>query len=238
MTNDENKKIAEETPYTVADIASSFMSRAERGLPLNLQFFAEQDDDPGDNPADDPQDDDPKDDDLSNDDPKDDDKPKFTQKQLDKIVQDRVNRLEKDKQDAIDEAKKLAKMNADEKRQYELEKLQRENEELKAAQNRFELGKEATKMLSASGITATDEILDFVVREDAEKTNEAVKAFSALVDKISDERMKEKLKGKPPKTQTQQNGFKNPFSKEHRNLTEQARIFCLFLAIYIQTNFH
>jgi|SRR5690625_51697 len=180
-------------------------------LRLNLQYFSQDDaggsngdnqdqDDNKDDNQDDQQDD--KKDDQTDDDKSKDDKPKFTQDQLDKIVQDRVNRLEQDKQEAIDEAEKLAKMNADEKQQYELEKLQRENKQLKESQNRFELGKEATKILAESDIIATDEILDFVVREDADKTSEAVKAFSSLVDKVSDDRMKEKLKGTSPKKQT------------------------------------
>ncbi len=183
-------------------------------LKLNLQFFS-QDDTGGSNQDDGNTDettppDDKKDDkqdgkvdssDDKQDDKSKDDDPKFTQKQLDDIVKDRIKRAEQDKQEAIKEAEKLAKMTADQKREYELEKLQRENEELKQAQTRYELGKEATKILAESNITATDEILDFVVREDADKTSEAVKAFSDLVDRISDDRMKEKLKGKSPKKQ-------------------------------------
>lgn len=176
-------------------------------LRLNSQFFS-QDDTGGSNPTDDNNTDGTKDDqqddqtdDKDKDDKSKDDEPKFTQKQLDDIVKDRIKRAEQDKEKAIKEAEKLAKMTADQKREYEFEKLQRENEELKQAQNRYELGKEATKILSESGINATDEILDFVVRDDAEKTSEAVKAFSDLVDKVSEERMKEKLKGTSPKKQ-------------------------------------
>lgn len=126
----------------------------------------------------------------------------FTQDELEKIVQSRLARAEKDKAKAIEEAEKLAKMNEAEKQKYEFEKLQRENEELKAAQNRYSLGREATKMLSDSGIIADDDVLSFVVREDAESTKEAVSTFSALIDRISDERMREKLKGNSPKVQT------------------------------------
>lgn len=199
-------------------------------LKLDLQFFA-QDDDPGaddpdkkkdDNPDGDPDKD--KDKDKDPDKKKKDDEPTFTQEQVNKLIKDRVARAVKDKEEAVKEAEKLAKMNAEQKREYEFEKLQRENEELKAAQNKYELGREATKILSESGITATDEILNFVVREDAETTGEAVKTFSELVDKLSDEKMKEKLKGKSPKKDNQPDDFKNPFSKEHFNLTEQGRL--------------
>lgn len=174
-------------------------------LRLNLQFFS-QDDTGGSNPSDEEKGNDTQDgeDDSKGEEKEEKGERTFTQKELDDIVQQRLRRAEKEKQDAIDEAKKLAKMNADEKREYELEKLKQENEELKAAQSRFELGKEATKMLATSGITATDEILDFVVREDAEKTSEAVKAFTELITETADVLVKEKLKGTPPKRQSGQ----------------------------------
>ncbi len=179
-------------------------------LKLNLQFFS-QDDTGSSNPGgestntDDKKDettppDDKKDD--KQDDKKDEKTITLTQKELDKMMSDREKRALKDKDEAIEEAKKLAKMNADQKKEYEHEKTQKENEALKARINRYELGQEATKILAESNITATDEILDFVVREDADKTSEAVKAFSDLVDRISDDRMKEKLKGTSPKKQT------------------------------------
>lgn len=168
----------------------------EKYLKLNLQHFAEddaEDTDNQENTKDDTQDDQTDDSQA--------DTTTFTQEQVDKMIKDRISRAEKDKEKAIKEAEKLAKMSADQKKEYEFEKLQQENDELKKAQNRYELGREASKILSESGIAVTDEILGIVVREDAETTSEAVKAFSSIVDKVSDERMKEKLKGTSPKKQ-------------------------------------
>lgn len=206
-------------------------------LKMDLQFFAQ-----GDNPGDDKPGHDVHDGDNGGVDPGDgpepyagegDDKTNkkpnkterlFTQEEVNRIVKDRLARALKDKEEAIKEAEKLAKMNAEQKREYELEKLRRENEQLKKAQLRYELGREATKMLGEAGIMADDDVLSFVVRDDAEQTQEAVKTFISLVDKLADMRMKEKLKGRPPKKDGQQGGFKNPFSKEHFNLTEQGRL--------------
>lgn len=167
-------------------------------LKLNLQFFSEADDAGGSNP--DNEDENQTDESVDEEEKKQEEKT-FTQDQVDQIVKDRIARAEKDKAEAVKEAEKLAKMSADQKREYELDKLKRENEELKAAQNRFELGKTATAILAESGIVADDEILDFVVKEDAEKTNNAVKAFTALVDRVSDDKMRDKLKGNAPKKQ-------------------------------------
>lgn len=167
-------------------------------LKLNLQFFSEADDAGGSNPDNEEEN---KTDESVDEEEKRQEEKTFTQEQVDQIVKDRIARAERDKAEAVKEAEKLAKMSAEQKREYELEKLKRENEELKAAQNRFELGKAATAILAESGIIADDEILDFVVREDAEKTNEAVKAFTALVDRVSDDKMRDKLKGNAPKKQ-------------------------------------
>lgn len=172
-------------------------------LKLNLQFFSADETGGADTKTDDTKTDetDPekKTDDAKKDETKADEK-KFTQADIDAAVKSRVTRLERDKQEAVEEAKKLAKMNADEKKDYELEKLQKENERLKQNENRYSLGKEATKMLADSGIIADDETLEFVVREDAETTKVAVQSFSALVEKKVDEGVKEALKGKSPKT--------------------------------------
>ena len=168
-------------------------------LKLNLQFFGEADDAGGSNP--DNEEETKTEEPAETEEEKEQEEKTFTQDQVDQIVKDRIARAEKAKEEAVKEAEKLAKMSAEQKREYELDKLKRENEELKAAQNRFELGKTATSILAESGIVADDEILDFVVREDAEETNNAVKAFITLIDRVSDDRMKEKLKGNAPKKQ-------------------------------------
>ncbi|MDK8252496.1 DUF4355 domain-containing protein, partial [Enterococcus faecalis] len=72
------------------------------------------------------------------------------------------------------EAKKLAKMNAEQKAEYEAKKQAAYIAELEAKINRSGLEKEASKMLSESGIAASDEILALVVKDDAERTQEAV----------------------------------------------------------------
>lgn len=130
----------------------------------------------------------------------------FTQDQLEEIVKQRLARAEKDKEKAVLEAEKLAKMNQEDKQKYEFEKLQRENEELKLEKNRYSMGREATKMLSEVGITADDDLLDFVVKEDAESTKKAVQSFSKLLQTKVDEAVKDKLKGTSPRVTTNTNG--------------------------------
>src|SRR5690606_9036402 len=119
--------------------------KKESLLKLDLQFFA-QDDNPGEdvpgydghddkNPGTEPEPYAGEGDDKTNKKPNKKEK-LFTQEEVNRIVKERLARALKDKEEAIKEAEKLAKMNAEQKREYELEKLRRENEELKKAQMR------------------------------------------------------------------------------------------------------
>jgi len=213
-------------------------------LPLpSLQFFAEDPptdppndpptDPPADPPADPPQDppaDPPQD--PPADPPKDD--KKYTQKEFEAEIARRVAAEKKRADDKVKEAEKLAKMNADQKKQYEYDKLQRELDEYKKKDAFHSLSKEATKMLSEEAITADDDILEFVVKETAEDTQTAVKSFVTLINAKVEEGVKKALSGKPPKAAPGTPGAKNPFSKEHWNLTEQGKIYAKDPTLYKQ----
>ena len=127
----------------------------------------------------------------------------FTQSQLDEIIQKEKAKAkrsaEKEYQAKMDEAEKLRKMNEVQKAEYEQEKQKAYIAELEAKINRSGLEREASKMLSEGGITVDDKILGLVVKDTAEKTQEAVESFVALVNELADKKVSEKLKGKTPK---------------------------------------
>lgn len=160
-------------------------------LPLRLQMFAEN---PPTDPAADPVDGKPVDPQNQPDPGK-----TYTQEELEKIVKQRVSREKKAADEAIKEAEKLAKMNADEKKEYEFKKLQDELAELKKKDAFYGLSKEATKMLSEHDIFADDEVLSFVVKEDADTTKTAVDSFVKLINAKVQEGVKQALAGKTPK---------------------------------------
>lgn len=110
---------------------------------------------------------------------------------------------EKEVAEAKAEAEKLAKMNADQKKDYEIEKLKAENEKYKALQVRTELGKEASKQLKEKNIDATAEILDFVVGENAEATSKNIDSFVAIIEKQLALKEAERAKGKTPNSYNQ-----------------------------------
>ena len=101
---------------------------------------------------------------------------------------------------AQEESAKLAKMNADQKHQYEMEKLQKENAELKRSALRMELGKTATGLLKEHNVDATQDILDFVVGENAEETKERIDRFVSIVQAQLKRAEVERATGRTPKT--------------------------------------
>ena len=127
----------------------------------------------------------------------------FTQSEVDELIKKRLAKQEKsfDKrmQEKLDEAEKLRQMNETQKAEYEQEKQRSYIAELEAKINRSGLEREASKMLSEGGIVADDKILGIVVKDTAERTQEAVESFVALVNELADKKVGEKLKGKTPK---------------------------------------
>lgn len=165
----------------------------------------------------------------------------FTQAEMDEIIQQRLKKAEKSyarkMQEKLDEAEKLRQMNAEQKAEYEKEKQEAEIADLKAQLNRNALEKVASKLLSEAGIVADDEILSFVVKEDAEGTQEAINRFSSLVNDIADKKVSEMLKGNTP--EKVEGNLKTPMTKEEfRRLsyTEQAKLYQENPELYAQLN--
>lgn len=127
----------------------------------------------------------------------------FTQIEVDELIKKRLAKQEKsfDKrmQEKLDEAEKLRQMNETQKAEYEQEKQRAYIAELEAKINRSGLEREASKMLSEGGIVADEKILGIVVKDTAERTQEAVEGFVASVNELADKKVDEKLKGKTPK---------------------------------------
>lgn len=144
------------------------------------------------------------------------DEPKYTDADLDKIINKKFAELEQKKQKQIDEATKLANMNATEKANYEKEQLQKELDELKKQAALAEMTKTARKMLSEDGITVSDELLTMFVNTDAENTKAAVDSFSKLFKEAVESAVKDRLRGETPKTGTAGTAPMSEFDKKFK----------------------
>lgn len=124
---------------------------------------------------------------------------KYTDADLDKIIGQKFAEWQKKQQKAVDEAAKLAKMDAQQKAEYERDQLQKELDALKKKDSLAEMTKTARKMLSDKGVTVNDEILSMLVNTNAEETKAAVDAFATAFTSAVEAAVKERLKGEPPK---------------------------------------
>lgn len=127
------------------------------------------------------------------------DEPKYTDKDVDEILNKKFAQWQKKQQREVDEAKKLAEMNAQQKAEYERDKLQKELDEYKRQASLAEMNKTARKMLSDNGITIPDELLSMMVTTDAEETKNAIDGFSKVFTEAVESAVKERLKGEPPR---------------------------------------
>lgn len=127
------------------------------------------------------------------------DEKKYSDKDLDDILNKKFARWQKEQQKAVDEAAKLAEMNAQQKAEYQRDQLQKELDEYKRKDSLAEMSKTARKMLADDGISVTDELLTLLVTTDAEKTKAAVDGFKKAFNNAVEATVKERLKGEPPK---------------------------------------
>lgn len=123
----------------------------------------------------------------------------FTQDEVNKIVQERVAKEKAKNEKAQEEAKKLAKMNAEQKNQYMVEQLQKELEEYKNKEARNDMIKEANSMLKDNDINLPDEVVSVLIGSNAEETKVCIDSFSKAFKKAVERAVNEKLKGKTPK---------------------------------------
>lgn len=179
---------------------------------MMLQLFAEgsegSDGDSGNEGTDgkEPETKEPKDD--EGDDPE---EKKYSDKDVNKIIDRKFAEWAKKKQKEEDEAKKLSKMNAQEKADYKQKQLEEEIEQLKNEKALSDMRDEARKMLSEKNINITDELLAFMVSTDAGETKKAVDSFADLFNAA----VNEAVKGKARQTTPKESGA---FSGETRNL--------------------
>ena len=126
----------------------------------------------------------------------------FTEEDVQRIVQERLSREKATQVEREEEAKKVAKMNATEKLQHQLDKQANLITELQNEKTIAGLKSTASTLLAESGVTATDELLSILVTTDADSTNANLKTFVDIVNAKADELLQQKLKGTAPKVVT------------------------------------
>ncbi|MCG7406773.1 DUF4355 domain-containing protein [Paenibacillus sp. ACRRX] len=129
----------------------------------------------------------------------------FTQADVDRIIQDRLGKAqskwEKEYQAKLDEAKteaeKLAKMNTDQKAEYDRQKREDELATREAEITKRELRATALESLADKGLPK--QLADILVYSDADSTNKSLEAVETAFRAAVESGVNERLKGDPPK---------------------------------------
>ncbi|MDM8100942.1 DUF4355 domain-containing protein [Oceanobacillus oncorhynchi] len=197
---DKVKKLAIETPFTKGQIASSLAHRAQQGLPLDLQFFAEPGEGTGQGEGGGQEPEDKSANQQGED--------TFTKAEVDSQVSKAVdkalkNREEKHQEeiqkaidDAIAEKERLSKLSEKERQQEELtqreKKILEREEEIKRAQ----LRSDAVADLQEKKLPS--DFADFLLGDDAEITLENINSFKKAFDEAVNAQVKVALRQETP----------------------------------------
>ncbi len=183
-------------------------------LKLKLQFFAEESENENEEVEND----------VDEESESKQDEKTYTEEEFNKRLNDELSRRlkqkEKEKQDAVDEAKRLAKMNKDQIAEYEREQMEKELEQLRSEKQLNEMRSEARKMLSEAEVDSSDEVVNLVVTDTAEQTKLNVEAFSNAVKKAVNEAVKVNARQSPL---TGGDSFNHTTKNKTQNLAEIAR---------------
>lgn len=128
----------------------------------------------------------------------------FTQDEVDKMVQKRMARYDRDHQKEVDnarsEATRLAKMNKDQQKDYKLQQAEKDRQEALSKLARYEMQDVARQQLIDGGYAnPTKEDINLIVTDNADTTKANGEAFLKAVERIRQNVRDELLKGNTPK---------------------------------------
>lgn len=126
---------------------------------------------------------------------------KYSDEQVDEIIKEKKAKWQKQQDEKIkelEEARKLEKMNEDEKLKYKLEKYEAEIAEYRKKENQSAMAKVAKNMLVEQGFNISDDLVNNLITDGAETTKENVKDFAVMLKDLVEKEVNERLKGKSP----------------------------------------
>ncbi|WP_433956987.1 DUF4355 domain-containing protein [Cytobacillus horneckiae] len=141
---------------------------------------------------------------------------------LEKKQQEWESQTEQKIQAALAEKERLSQLSEKERKDEELNNREKEIENRLAELERKELKADAVTDLTEKGLPSS--FADFVLGKNAETTLANINAIKTAFDEAVNAAVKERLRQDTPPGGSAGSTTKNPFSKEHFNLTEQGRL--------------
>lgn len=123
---------------------------------------------------------------------------KYTDEDVNKIIDEKFAKWQRQQEAKIDEAKKLERMNEQQKAEYERDQLQARLDELEQENNASKMQAVARTMLKEADVQISDDLLIKLIADDADSTKANIQAFAEMYKADVDKAVAERLRGKTP----------------------------------------
>lgn len=124
---------------------------------------------------------------------------KYTDEDVNQIINSKFKKWKMEQEKKISEAQKLAQMDEAEKAEYERKQLEEELQKLRSEKTKSEMISVSRKMLQENNVSVSDDLISSIITEDADKTKENINAFIESFNAAVEKEVNERLKSTPPK---------------------------------------
>lgn len=156
----------------------------------------------------------------------------YTDEEVDAIIERKLARWKRQREQEVAEAAKLAEMNATQKLEYERDQANKKLAEYERRDAVRQMTDESRKQLREAGVDVPDDVVSMLVGEDAEATKAAVDGFAAAFRDAVEAEVKRRLAGGTPRSGADASGMtaeqilaiKDPMERQ-RAIRENMRKF-------------
>lgn len=131
----------------------------------------------------------------------------YTDEEVDAIIERRFAKWQKQQDQKVAEAAKLAEMNATQKAEYEREQALKKLAEYERRDAVRQMTDESRRQLREAGVDVPDEVVTVLVGEDAEATKAAVDGFAEAFKAAVEAEVKRRLAGGAPRAGSDAGGM-------------------------------
>lgn len=127
------------------------------------------------------------------------DEKKYTDEDLDALIEKKFSKWKKAEEKRISEATKLAEMNAQQRAEYERDQYKQEIEQLRAESERRKMETTAIEMLGEHGVNVNQKLVSGLVSTNAATTKENISLFAEAFNEAVENAVNDRIKSAPPK---------------------------------------
>lgn len=151
-------------------------------------------------------------------------KAKYTDEDVDRILNQKFAKWQKEQEKKTSEAERLGKMTAEEKANARIKAMEDRLHEYETREARTEMMKEARVILQGDNLHLTDALLANLIAEDAETTKVNVETFTEMFNAAVERAVKDRVKSDPPRKGAPSTGLTKEQIMKVTNRAERQRL--------------